>query len=194
MVRVGDNTRDGGIIAHIRTHKELMKLKPTEAEQLLIDHAKAGTVCRLKGGSLPEEGEPDGDKTIRAEVLRYLILGGCDACEVDQKGLRLFGGHISGALDLSFHSIKGALWLRNWRFDKIIEMEQFTCGFLAFSGSSLTGIRAPNLFIRGSLFLPDTIFKASLLLQCAKIGGQLALNRAKFLETKQTAETVWKRI
>ena len=67
-------------MAHIRTHEELMRLKPTAAEKLLIQHAKAGTVCVLKDGNLPDE-----EKTIRAEVLRYLILGGCDACEVDQK-------------------------------------------------------------------------------------------------------------
>ena len=120
-------------------------------------------------------------------MLRYLILGGCDTCKVDQKGLRLVGGHISGALDLSFQSIKGALWLRNCRFDQTIEMEQFQCGLLDCSGSSFTGLDAPSLIVNGSLFLRDTIFKAGLLLQGAKIGGQLLLERAKFLETEQKA-------
>lgn len=169
-------------MAHIRSNEQLLELGLTDAEKLLIEHAKAGTVCRLKGGNLPEKGDPDEEKTIRAEVLRYLILGGCDACKVDQKGVRLVGGYISGALDLSFHSIKGELWLRNCRFNRTIEMEQFQCGLLDFSDSSFTGISAPSLIVSGSLFLRDTVFKASLLLQGAKIGGQLALEQSKFLD------------
>jgi hypothetical protein len=63
-------------------------------------------------------------------------------------------------------------------------MEQFQCGLLDCSGSSFTGLDAPSLIVNGSLFLRDTIFKAGLLLQGAKIGGRLLLERAKFLETE----------
>lgn len=65
-------------MAHIRTWAELKKRELTLAEEQLIEACQKGECCVLGDGSLPPEGEPYPQRHIHADVLRYLILGGCD--------------------------------------------------------------------------------------------------------------------
>ncbi|MEO1557868.1 MAG: hypothetical protein AAFS01_15660, partial [Pseudomonadota bacterium] len=60
-------------MAIIRTYAEVFKLKPNEAEKDLIEKCQAGEHCAL-GYDVPTE--PSDSRTIRADILRYLLLGG----------------------------------------------------------------------------------------------------------------------
>lgn len=57
-----------------RVWSEIEALGLNDAERMLVAACKAGEVCVL-GFERPEG--PDPEREVRAEVLRYLILGGC---------------------------------------------------------------------------------------------------------------------
>ena len=90
-------------MAHIRTWKELQKLGTTPAEDQLIEACKKGGFCQLEDGELPREGTPDPNRHIRADVLRYLIRGGCDDCKVDDIGVWAKRGTCQRNAQSKFH-------------------------------------------------------------------------------------------
>jgi len=92
---------------------------PTEAEEALITNALAGTICLLGSNvpATPNPGErPPTTIEIRAELLRFLILGGGPDCPVATEGVRLVGACITGPLQLDFTEAKGETDLRACRF------------------------------------------------------------------------------
>ncbi len=89
---------------------------PLPAEAALMAACEAGEVCILGDGSLPEKG--DATREVRADVLRYLIVGGCEKCPVADWGVQVIGAYVSGTIDLSFASAKGGTGLFACRFQK----------------------------------------------------------------------------
>lgn len=83
---------------------DIQALNPTEPERELISACRSGKACNL-GDDRPADESPE--RTIRAEILRYLILGGCADCPVHEFGVRLSGAYIKGELDLSFAAARG---------------------------------------------------------------------------------------
>ncbi|MGB7262152.1 MAG: hypothetical protein WBC68_08775, partial [Albidovulum sp.] len=77
----------------------------TEPERLLIECCQKGEPCSLGDGTRPEG--PDPARTIRADLLRYLILGGCAECKLDEAGMRLAGAYIPDPFTLDFATAKG---------------------------------------------------------------------------------------
>lgn len=61
----------------IRTWADIDQDSLTPAEIGLIDACKQGAPCVLGDGRRPEAECTDPKRTIRADLLRYLILGGC---------------------------------------------------------------------------------------------------------------------
>ena len=68
-------------MARIREFSDI--IEPTAAEEKLLANCQAGVPTVLGDGERPAG--PSGARTVRAEVLRYLILGGCDDCRVDER-------------------------------------------------------------------------------------------------------------
>jgi hypothetical protein len=66
----------------IRTDDDIQKLRDhgdlTSGEETLIEDCRAGKPTRLEDGELPDG--PSDARTIRADLLRYLIPGGCAQC------------------------------------------------------------------------------------------------------------------
>lgn len=114
---------------------------PTEAETKLIAHCKAGTGCALGDGTRPElpaAGEtPDPSRHIRAEVLRYLIVGGCKDCAVDEIGVQLMGACVTGRLNLSMAKARGQTTLIHCAFSEQIYALQSRLNLLSLVGSLL---------------------------------------------------------
>ena len=77
----------------IRTRQDIDDLLggPTPAEAKLLAACLAGEACIL-GDTVPPEGTPDPAVHIRADVLRYLITGGCTDHPVADWGVALLGG------------------------------------------------------------------------------------------------------
>ncbi|MGB5837059.1 MAG: hypothetical protein WBH14_08390, partial [Albidovulum sp.] len=151
----------------------------TDPEHELINHCRAGTRCILGDGTRPDG--PDPARTIRAGLLRYLILGGCDACKPDEAGVQLEGAYIPDPLTLDFATAKGQTFLVRCSFADEISALQTSFELLNLSGSALPGLNAQGSDVTGAVFLRDG-FHASgkVSLSSAKIGGQLSCIKGRF--------------
>lgn len=156
----------------IRTYADVEKLPggPTPAEDKLIAACVAGEPCIL-GTEVPADGTPDPDRRIRADVLRYLITGGCEARKVADTGVDLTGGHVTGKLDLNLATAKGKTQTIFCRFNELIEAEQTKFGLISLTDSNLVGLNAEGAQIKGGVFLGNTTANATINLSGAEIGG-----------------------
>ena len=99
-----------------RRLKEFGALTP--AEQRLRDELHLGRRVVIGDGERPAEDAGE-DRQIRAEFLRYLCLGGCDALpgKVPENGVWITGARITGQLDLQGATVKQDILLMNCRLD-----------------------------------------------------------------------------
>ncbi len=170
-------------MARLRTLAEWEALKGevalTEPERYLIECCREGRPCRLGDGSRPEGPHPD--RNIRAELLRYLILGGCEKCKLDEWGVRLMGAFVKGRLDVSFARATGGTALVRCRFDNPVQALESRFQFLNLSGSWLPGLNAQGTNVSSSVRLSNGfVAMGKVSLSGAKIGGQLACVRSTF--------------
>lgn len=165
----------------IRTYADIERLEGedalSEAEKKLIEGCKRGELTTLGNGSRPKRSSKA--RTIRADLLRYLILGGCEQCRVHEKGVQLEGAWIVGELDLSFASAKGAVYLLGCALAEPLVAHQASFDRLALNGSSLTGLNAVGATIRGSVFLRKLESVGEVSFAGTEIGGQLLCNGAE---------------
>ena len=167
-------------MAHIRTWAELQARELTPAEEQLIKACQKGEPYDLSDGELPPEGTPAPSRHIQADVLRYLILGGCDDCKVDDIGVWVKGAHVTGTLDLKLNTTRGAIRMQNSRFEEHIDCEQSECKQLVLNGSDLQDLFGQTMKVTGSVFLRNITTQATIDLNSATIGGQLACEKATF--------------
>ena len=167
-------------MAHIRTWAELQARELTPAEEQLIEACQKGEPYGLSDGELPPEGTPAPSRHIHADVLRYLILGGCDDCKVDDIGVWVKGAHVTGTLDLKLTTTRGAIRMQNSRFEEHIDCEQSECKQLVLNGSDLQDLFGQTMKVTGSVFLRNITTQATIDLNSATIGGPLACEKATF--------------
>ena len=70
----------------------------SEAEQKLVECCAEGQICLLNNDKRPEEAKPE--YTIRAELVRFLALGGDSVHPIHERGIMLAGAWIANALDI----------------------------------------------------------------------------------------------
>lgn len=164
----------------IRTYADIeAKLGgPTPAEEKLLAATLEGEPCDLGDGVPPVTGAPDAGRHVRADVLRYLITGGCAEHSVEALGLELTGAHITGRLDLSFARSHGATRMIKCRFDEPLLAFQATLASLNITGSVLPGLDAQGAEIAGSLLLDNARVNGKVTLYNARIGRQLAATKS----------------
>jgi hypothetical protein len=95
----------------------------TSRERELVDAAASGDV--LECSQLPIEqlsATDDPEHTIRAELLRELLLKRCNK-PPDPRGVRLRGARITGTLDLTHVEAAVGMELRNCSFDHPVVLE-----------------------------------------------------------------------
>lgn len=125
---------------------------PSTAERDLIAKTQAGEPCRLWEGEKPNRPTGPGDSTsIRAPLLRLLILGRTQECGLHERGVWLEGGWIDGELDLSFCTGKGATVLDYCHFSAGPSLTQTTLPQLSLDDSVIPGLNAQGAQIAGSL-------------------------------------------
>ncbi len=161
-----------------RTWAEIKKLKPTMVERRLIRACRKGVRCSL-GDDRPQGTDPV--RTIRADILRYLILGGCDGCRTHEWGAQLRGAYIDGELDLSFATARGAIGLTDCRFVQPLILLQARLETLVLSGSALPSLQAQGIQVTGDVFLRNGFSaEGEVSLGGATIGGQLDCTEGRF--------------
>lgn len=173
----------------IRTYADIERLQGedalSEAEQLLIENCRIGEPTVLGDSSLPEG--PRSERTIRAGLLRYLILGGCEQCRAHEKGVQVKGAWIDGQLDLSFASAKGAVRLLRCSFTERLEADQANFDLLALSGRSLAGLNAQGANIKGDVLLRKLESTGEVSFAGAQIDGQFEAVAAELNSGEGTA-------
>lgn len=159
----------------IRTYADITKLKGkaalSPAEKTLIENCKLGEPTILGDGTRPDGPSPE--RTIRADLLRYLILGGCEQCRVHETGVQLIGAWIAGELDLSYSNTKGAVLLVRCSFGESMAARQAHLHSLMLNGCKLPSLMAWGAVIRGSAFLRDLTTAGEVSFSSAEIGGSL---------------------
>jgi hypothetical protein len=106
----------------------------TSRERQLVDAAASGKV--LECSQLPIEklsATDDPKHTIRAELLRELLLKRCDK-PLDPRGVRLRGAHITGTLDLSHVEAAVGMELQGCHFDHPVLLDGARLPWLALTG------------------------------------------------------------
>ncbi|WP_299862542.1 hypothetical protein [uncultured Roseobacter sp.] len=172
----------------IRTRADIDDLfdGPTPAEEQLLAACLAGRSCHLSD-KVPPKGTPNPQVHIRADVLRYLITGGCETHPVANWGIDLCGAHITGALDLNFATAQGITGLVRCRFDEPIEALQAKLQLLNLKDSAFPALNAQGVQVTGSVYLRDITAEATVAINSATIGGQLSCTGATFNATSGNA-------
>ena len=148
----------------------------TQPKQGSLQALRSGDFDRLGDGSLPEWDDPA--RTVRAEFIRFLILGGSDECRTHEKGLRLSGAVVTGILDLEGCRIPRDIGLKDCRFGATPVLRSAVIDNLFLDGSALPGLQADRLEARGGLSVRGATVTGEIGLRGARIGGNIEADGA----------------
>lgn len=160
----------------------------SEAETKLISECAAPERVTFGDGSLPSDENGQLAVTLRAAVLRQILLGAPGAPVLHDKGLRLRGARIDGTLDLQGCDCTRDITLSHCRLDAPLNLVNATLRGLHLSGGVIAGINADNARFSGSLYLRDDILVLGEIgLAGARIGGDLQICGAEIRSPVQDA-------
>ncbi|MHB2169863.1 hypothetical protein [Alsobacter sp. R-9] len=139
------------------------------AERRIIAELRSGDFDRLGDGTRPVEADPE--RTVRAELLRFLLLGGSGDVRPHEKGVRVSGGYIVGILDLEGCRVPRDIGLKDCLFEAAPILRSAIIDSLFLDGSSVPGLLADRLEARGDLTLRGADVRGPVELAGARIGG-----------------------
>ncbi|RON80403.1 hypothetical protein BK635_16525 [Pseudomonas chlororaphis] len=143
----------------------------TFAERILLEHAASGSLARI-ADSRPETGTKK--NRVRADFLRFLILGGDAENPVHERGINLQGAYIVGALDLRGAEIGISVTLEHCLCFQPLYLEGMQLkGSLNLNYSAIPGLLASRVSISGSLSLNQLYSHGPIYLVAAQIGGSI---------------------
>jgi hypothetical protein len=119
------------------------------AEASVVAELGTGNFDRVGDGLRPEWDDPA--RIVRAELLRFLILGGGDGFRLHEKGVRLSGARVTGMLDLEGCRIPRDIGLKDCRFDAPPVLRSAIIDNLFLDGSALPGLQADRVEARGGV-------------------------------------------
>lgn len=149
----------------------------TRAEAAVVANIGIGLLDRL--GTSPATGEDQPDLNVRAELIRYLLLGGPDVPRMHEKGIRLSGVRIIGTLDLEGCRIPHDIGLLDCWFEMTPILRSAVIDTLSLDGSTLPGLAADRLDARGDLLMRAARITGPVVLRGARIGGDLIMDGAE---------------
>ena len=164
-----------------------MKLSDlTYTETKVWQAAATGTLVDLRVGDSqldsPERWAEWGpERTVRAEVIAYLLIGDGEAASMTVRGVRLRGARITGNLDVEAATLLCPLALLDCSFASAITLNEATAVSVSLSGSHVPAFQAQQLLTRGDLRL-NKGFRVSgeVELFGAHIGGRLNCTGGQF--------------
>jgi hypothetical protein len=159
-------------------------LKP--AERKLLEATARGAVAEI-GDKRPEEATKE--NTVRAEFLRFLLLGGDERAPAHERGPRLQGAWIDGRLDLENAITASSVDCRRCTFTQPLSLQRSTLnGCLFLMGSCTPGINGDGLLVKGTVLLRDQ-FKATgtIRFPSSRIQGDLDFTDANLYSENEDA-------
>lgn len=145
------------------------------AEAKVVAGLGSGDFSRIGDGLRPEGHDPA--RTVRAEFLRFLILGG-DNFRLHETGLRLNGADVTGTLDLEGCRIPRDIALTDCRFDATPVLRSAIIDNLFLDGSALPGLQADRLEARGGISFCSATVSGEIRLRGARLGGNVEADGA----------------
>ncbi len=160
----------------------------SSAEARLIAECPGPDRISFGDGERPGQNGENPDIAIRAELIRHILLGHDGAPVLHEKGIRLRGAHITGALDLQGSDCARDITLSNCAIDAPISLVNARLRGLHLSGSTCAGLSADNASFSGSLYIRGgTVIEGEVSLAGARIGGDLQLCDATIHSNTQDA-------
>ena len=155
----------------------------SEAEARLIEEMGSGRAVTLGDGELPPA-DAGPDRTVRAELIRYLLLGGCEelrstGARLHEKGIKIVGARISSVLDMQSCVIPFDIALLKCRFDEVPVFISARLQNLAMNSSILPGFVADWSDYRGAVTMDSIQVTGEVRLVGATIGGKLDFDGAQ---------------
>ncbi|MFD6791614.1 oxidoreductase, partial [Streptomyces anthocyanicus] len=163
-------------------HEDGMPDGLTGPERAVWQAFRIGRTCDLTEG-VPERDDPFGDavwgpeRSVRADVVAALLLGGPAALPGRVAALKLRGVRITGVLDLAGGAIGPYVELQGCRFDDEVLLPEARFGTLRLVGCALPRLEAARLHTEGDLHLPRCRVLRGIRLTDAQIGTDLLLNQ-----------------
>ena len=158
----------------------------TDAELKLVEECSGPGREIFGAGDLPPE--ENGAPTLRAALLRDILLGAPGAPVLHEKGLRLRGARITGQLDLQGCDCARDITFSQCRIEEPLNLVNARLRGLHFSGARIAGLDADNAVLSGSLFLRDgTVSRGEISLAGARLGGDLQICDAEIYSETQDA-------
>jgi hypothetical protein len=149
---------------------------PTRAEKILAELACKGEECWL---TCETPTKPTPDNAIRAQFLRFLVLGGDEAKPVHEKGVRLRGAFVDGPLNLVGGTLPFPLFLLNCCFTAPIDLYCARSRTISLIGSRLLALTANRLQLDGDLDLSESRIAGETRLSGTRIEGSLECSGAQ---------------
>lgn len=130
-------------------------------------------------GERPEEKTTD--NTIRADVIRFLVMNKYADYPLHELGVMVWGAWIEGILNLTHCRAAVRLSLKGCQFDSELYLESAHLSELRLVDTLVPGLRADRLRVTGNIFLSEG-FKATgaVRLRGAQIGGALNCSNGSF--------------
>ncbi|PCG82351.1 oxidoreductase [Streptomyces sp. WZ.A104] len=157
----------------------------TAAERALRASFPEGRWVDLRTGE-PEDDDPatgarwGAERTVRAEVVAALLLGGNTERPSSVASLRLAGARITGRLDLAGAEIGHLLWLKECRLDQPVSFNAASTRTIRITRSRVPGVDAGLARIEGRLDLTGSVMDTGRLsLINAYVAGELTLDEAR---------------
>ncbi|MFF1557548.1 membrane-associated oxidoreductase [Streptomyces sp. NPDC058279] len=153
----------------------------TPAERRVWDAFPRGEAVDFR--EQPEDSSVDGagwgpDRTVRAEVLRALLLGAGAVEEGQVAGLKVKGARITGPLDLRYAVVDHPIRLRDCFFERKPLLYGAQLKALVLGYSTLPGLTAATVRVEVVLRLSCCRITGPVRLQGARIAGGLFLQGA----------------
>ena len=165
-------------------HRETLEaMEPKDgwspAEQRLIAEAKTGVVSFAP--TRPARDAATRDNTLRAGLIRHMVLGGCEGMPVPDKGVGVRGAVITGLLDLEGCDSPDDLYLDDCAFDTAPMLRDASLGAVWLPGFALPGLDAQGLHLKRDLHLTQGFAASGTVdLTGATVGGQISCERGQF--------------
>jgi hypothetical protein len=153
----------------------------SDAERKLVDKCAAGKICWFDD-ECPKVGTPK--NMIRAELVRFLILGGDQKHPVHELGVWLKGAWVHGKL-LDLECVRSSVFVALLRchISCLMRASDAELPGLNLEGSLLHGLDAARLKVKGAVFLRRGFSsKAEVRLDGAEIGGNLDCDGSDFCD------------
>ncbi|MEU4164831.1 pentapeptide repeat-containing protein [Actinoplanes sp. NPDC026670] len=122
------------------------------------------------------------DRDVRAEVLRFLLLGGGPSAEAgDMPSLYLNGARVTGRLALPYAEVAVPIGFEDCEFTEKIDFYGARLRQVSFRGCQLRGIIASNAVFGANLRLLDSRSEGTLQLVGATITNALLLDSTELI-------------